>query len=360
MPNKLYTKIIQGTSESDLNNLISNWLIYGQVIKRKYINHNNWTAFIFYYSPFVNNEIIIMFDNLIGVYKWMGSILVGNNIYGIPFNSTNILKLNTLTDTTTQIVCQIGNYKWSSGALSSINNMIYCPPFNTTNILKIDPSLDTFSNFGLFIAGGEKWSDTIEANGNIYCIPYNDDNIMKINPSAGDTISNIFTVAGNAKYGCGILAPSGSVYLIPQLYTKVGKLDPTTDTYSEFGALAGDFKWYRAVLYGNFIYAMPYNDHRILKIDTTSDTITYINTGISSGNENYGGCVLSNGIIYGIPYNAINILRLDPLSDTVSFFTNGLFSNNFKYYSGVNNAANNIYAIPQDGETRILKITNTG
>ena len=72
-----------------------------------------------------------------GVDKWTGGVLAPNGcIYGIPFTSTTILKIDTANDAVTTFGNLVGATKWHGGVLAP-NGCIYGIPRVTTNILKI-------------------------------------------------------------------------------------------------------------------------------------------------------------------------------------------------------------------------------
>jgi hypothetical protein len=158
-----------------------------------------------------------------------------------------------------------GSSKWIGGVLAP-NGCIYGIPFNSTSVLKIDPITDTVSTFGS-LAGLAKWVGGVLApNGCIYGIPHSSTSVLKIDPIT-DTVSTFGSLAGSNKWVGGVLAPNGCIYGIPHSSTSVLKIDPITDTVSTFGSLAGSNKWYGGVLAPNgCIYGIPHSSTSVLKI----------------------------------------------------------------------------------------------
>jgi len=69
--------------------------------------------------------------------KWVGGVLAPNGcIYGIPYSSTTILKIDTSNDAVTTFGSLAGSNKWGGGVLAP-NGCIYGIPRITTTILKI-------------------------------------------------------------------------------------------------------------------------------------------------------------------------------------------------------------------------------
>ena len=120
------------------------------------------------------------FGSLAGASKWVGGVLAPNGcIYGIPYNSTTVLKIDPATDTTSTFGSLAGADKWLGGVLAP-NGCIYGIPFSGTTVLKIDPATDTTSTFGS-LAGATKWYGGVLApNGYIYGIPYSSTTVLKL------------------------------------------------------------------------------------------------------------------------------------------------------------------------------------
>ena len=110
-----------------------------------------------------------------GLFMKGGGVTYAYYIYGIPRNSTTVLKIDPSTDTATTFGNLAGTIKWLGGVLAD-NGMIYGIPLNSTSILKIDPSTDTATTFGN-LAGTLKWVGGVLASvpvgSNLLSIPAN-------------------------------------------------------------------------------------------------------------------------------------------------------------------------------------------
>jgi len=144
------------------------------------------------------------------------------------------------TDTASTFGSLSGTAKWAGGVLAP-NGCIYGIPLNSTTVLKIDPATDTASTFGS-LSGTDKWFGGVLApNGYIYGIPYSDTTVLKIDP-ATDTASTFGSLSGTLKWTGGVLAPNGCIYGIPYSDTTVLKIDPVIVTpFSDDVALSGYF-----------------------------------------------------------------------------------------------------------------------
>ena len=113
--------------------------------------------------------------------------------------------------------------KWLGGVLAP-NGCIYGIPYNSLAVLKIDPSDDSVTTFGSLSADTVKWSSGVLApNGCIYGIPRNSTTVLKIDPS-DDSVSTFGSLSGSNKWSSGVLAPNGCIYGIPNNSTAVLKL----------------------------------------------------------------------------------------------------------------------------------------
>jgi len=113
--------------------------------------------------------------------KWVGGVLAPNGcIYGIPYNSTTVLKIDPVAETATTFGSLAGTFKWYGGVLAP-NGCIYGIPFNSTTVLKIDPVAETATTFGSLSADEAKWVGGVLApNGCIYGIPLNSTTVLKL------------------------------------------------------------------------------------------------------------------------------------------------------------------------------------
>ena len=193
--------------------------------------------------------------------------------------------------------------KWS-GLVLATNGYIYGMPHNSTAILKIDPGTDTATTFGNIGSGSSDWvGGVLASNGSIYGIPYNSTSILKIDPTT-DSYTTFGDISGSTKWFGAVMSPDGYIYCIPFSYQSILKINPATDTYTTFGNINGSSKWAGGVLAPNgMIYAAPYYRNDVLKIDPSADTISLVgadvyckvitisNAHVSSDLTNFPACV---------------------------------------------------------------------
>lgn len=82
--------------------------------------------------------------------------------------------------------------------------------------------------------------------------------------------------------------------------TAILKIDTTSDTVTTFGSFSGERKWDGGVLANNgAIYAFPLNAETVLKINPSDDSATTFGSLGSGGYKWTGGAAAPNGKIYG-------------------------------------------------------------
>lgn len=292
------------------------------------------------------------FGSLAGSSKWWGGVLAPNGfIYGIPFVSTSVLKINPSANSASTFGSLAGSTKWLGGVLAP-NGFIYGIPFSSSSVLKLDPSDDSTSTFGT-VSNGPYYSGVLAGNGCIYCVPNNGTTVLKIDTS-DDSVSEIGTLpATSSKWRGAVLGVNGMIYGIPGSSTTILRIDPSDDSMAEFGSLSGANKWLGGVLAANgHIYGIPFDSTQVLKIDTSSDTPTVFGS-LSGGNKWRGGVLAPNGFIYGIPRDSTSILKIDPSGDTAATF--GSFPGASDWSGGILAPNGHLYGVPYSSST-VLRI----
>jgi len=219
--------------------------------------------------------------------KWYGGILGDDNaVYGMPYRTCSVLRIDTETDTATIVGpdhgCKIFN--WHGGLKR--NGMIYAFPSHANRVLKIDTTMESKGENSTLLdihrapydndeTQKYKWlGGSVGADGNIYAMPADASTILKINVT-NDHCSTF----GNAgtdknKWQGGVLSESdGSIYCIPADGQKVLRIDSRPEVEGENPmALVGNLpqrkdKW-QGAFFGKdgIMYAIPEGGYRILKV----------------------------------------------------------------------------------------------
>jgi hypothetical protein len=290
--------------------------------------------------------------------KWYGGVLAPNGkIYGIPWNSTSVLIVDPVTNTsdeTTITGLPATADKWLGGVLAP-NNKIYCIPWQSDNVLIIDPELNTYDDTTISgLAGSAKWhSGVLAPNGKIYAIPCDSTSVLIIDPVTNTIDDTTISVpSGAGKWYGGVLAPNGKIYAIPWNYDHVLIIDPETNTvdYSTISVPTSGTKWVGGVLAPNGkIYCIPRNYDHVLIIDPATNTADYTTISVPGDTDKWNGGVLTpDGKIYGIPRDYDYVLIIDPDTNTADFSTLGVVPGTGKWVGGVLAPNGRIYCIPRD------------
>ena len=170
-------------------------------------------------------------------YEWYGGALASNgNIYGAPYGSNKILKIDTVGKTATTISVSgvsLNNQSYG-GAVAHPNGKIYFTPMDQGNVLEFDPVAETSSTFGTNIPAyptvTNGWDKGIVApNGHIYCAPDGSNQVLKIDVT--NKVASLFGDTGYIGIGadtnqangdtgsskfCGAHLVGDKIYLVPQ------------------------------------------------------------------------------------------------------------------------------------------------
>ena len=183
---------------------------------------------------------------------WVGGTLAPNGkIYCAPLNATNVLVVDPINQTTSNLVGAAtypasGNYSWQSSVLAP-NGLIYMPPAGATTVLVVNPITNTTSNMA-FTAGSTYQTNgwigaVLHPNGKIYCAPYSATSVLIIDPVAGTTNTTTLALAATASAGVAAyttpagwsgatLGADGKIYCSPHLATSFLVIDPVAGTTS--------------------------------------------------------------------------------------------------------------------------------
>ena len=336
-------------------------------------------------------------------YEWYGGALASNgNIYGAPYGSNKILKIDTVGKTATTISVSgvsLNNQSYG-GAVAHPNGKIYFTPMDQGNVLEFDPATETMSTFGTNIPAyptvENGWDKGIVApNGHIYCAPNGSNQVLKIDVT--NKVASLFGDTGYIGIGadtnqangdtgsskfCGAHLVGDKIYLVPQFANDeivsstsspnvkwiVGIIDTTNDTLD-----LTSFKFGESDLPQIDNYAGSSNNGNY----SNSATISYVFNGSVSGPD---------GKIYCIPYQYPWICVIDPINNTISRMNNnyvgtvtgsgastvygrtdrpggaGGYDADFQFYGGILAANGKIYCFRKGGwntsssDNKILEI----
>jgi hypothetical protein len=220
--------------------------------------------------------------------KWYGGIVGRDNcVYGIPYRTCAVLKINCSTDTATLIGPDYGltKYNWHGGI--QVNGLIYAHPSHADTVLVIDTNVDHDSiaspcfeipiqhtSYDTDLCKTYKWlGGSIGMDGNIYCPACDTSSVLKIDVK--HKICTTFGFAGTLKnkWQGGVLGRDGCIYCIPASGMYVCRIftDPAIigeNPIQLLGPLSSHKdKWQGGhVGKDGCLYFIPENGYRVLKV----------------------------------------------------------------------------------------------
>ena len=289
-------------------------------------------------------------------WQWHGASLNQEKtaIYSIPSNAHQVLKVDLKTHTTSLIDIHIPtrykdfsfhhSNKWYGGILGD-DNAVYGIPYRTCALLRIDTEHDTAT-----IVGDDhgckrfNWHGGAKVNGFIYAFPSHADTVLKIDtsPTSRGQISTQLPIHRASydddtnetyKWLGGAIGADGNIYAMPADASAILKIDTHTDHCSTFGFVGTvKNKWQGGVLSptDGCIYCIPADGEHVLRIDTSKrssssnnndenendkdseNAIALVGALPNRKNKWQGAFFGNDGIMYAIPENGYRILMVHP------------------------------------------------
>jgi hypothetical protein len=293
-------------------------------------------------------------------WQWHGAALNREKtaIYSIPSNARKVLKVDLTTHSTTFIDIEIPDgyksfswehtNKWYGGILGD-DNAVYGMPYRTCSVLRIDTETDTATIVGPDY--GSKlfnWHGGIKKNGIIYAHPSHADTVLaidtriesrgqkqellKIHRAPYDTDSR-----KNYKWLGGATGADGNIYSMPADTSSILKIDTKTNHCTTFGFVGKEKnKWQGGVLSPSdgCIYCIPADGQSVLRIDTRPEVegenpIALIGNLPKRRDKWQGAFIGKDGIMYAIPEGGYRILKVTPAPERQEW-KNGVVPKNVK------------------------------
>jgi hypothetical protein len=276
-------------------------------------------------------------------WQWHGASLNREKtaIYSIPSNAHKVLKVDLLTHTTSFIDINIPEQytdfsfdhsnKWYGGILGD-DNAVYGMPYRTCSLLRIDTETDTAKIVGpdhgvkLF-----NWHGGLKRNGMIYAFPSHSDKVLKIDTSMESkgeksTLLDIHRASydidetKNYKWLGGSIGADGNIYAMPADHSSILKINVTDDHCSTFGFVGTEKnKWQGGVLSESdgSIYCIPADGQKVLRIDSRpeveGDNPMALLGNLPKRKDKWQGAFIGkDGVMYAIPEGGYRILKVAP------------------------------------------------
>ena len=327
--------------------------------------------------------------------KFAGGVLAPNgNIYCIPYSSTQVGVIDTVTKTFAFFsgTTLTGTLKWYGGVLAP-NGKIYGIPYTADTVLIIDPITSTVDTTTISVpTGSNKWmGGVLGLDGKIYGIPNNSTSVLIIDPvtNTADTTTIKGLSSSTVKWGGGVLAPNGKIYCMAYTASSVLIIDPSSPITSIPNVLAGNVSYTNSTLTltctspgVNFLTSLAVGDNLLIQTvsqgnftgyvasisnastvilsvalgtDIVAGQVTSIQktrradfttiTGLGTSTKSTSGVLGPNGLIYVIPRSDTVIRIINPVTNTFTTIPTPL-SGTDRWNGGVLGMDGKIYCLP--------------
>jgi len=250
------------------------------------------------------------FGSLAGTTKWLGGVLAPNGIiYGIPYSSTQWLRLNPYARTAVAFTAGASVSGLYKGGVVAPNGLIIAPNGNSASaanrVMIFNPTNETFVEQDVTIGAVVSYNGAcLGTNGLVYFTPASDDIVGVFDPVTRKYLQITVPNAGATTniYDGAVLAPDGSIYFIPRNANRVMVYNPISNVGKLIGpdlTITSD-KWKGGVLAPDgFIYGIPLSDSRFLKIDWKNQSVSFKGTIVGTGKFS-GATIASTGNLYTV------------------------------------------------------------
>jgi hypothetical protein len=216
-----------------------------------YIGVSDWLV----YDPYTNTNTTFAS----GLNAFVCISQVGNFLYCLATDGSTvseIIKLNLTTLVETSIASLAGSW-W--GCCIGTDGKIYYAPYEATDILVLDPISETTSLIATGLSSSPEMYKSVcmTKSGNLYFAPYNETQIMKLTPAGVVSFHGSFS-AGGEKFSGITYGTNDILYLCPYGSDDLVRWNPNTDTalalssaYTGLNASAGIRKWSQLLLLQN-------------------------------------------------------------------------------------------------------------
>jgi|13_taG_2_1085334.scaffolds.fasta_scaffold05125_2 hypothetical protein len=298
-------------------------------------------------------------DNITPDVTVHGSTIVSftdEDMYIIPRESGNFVKLDTSTNTYSDMTATATSNQFQ-GATLGLNGNIICCPFQNNNPGEYDPATDTLTI--VTTTGGPSGSVSYyEAltlpDGDILCLPRNNHKMLRYTPGS-TTASEVGDASGGSfTWGGFCLAPNGNVYIVPEGGSTVHKYDPVADSMSTIATgISGKYTSAAVDNTGNVIGG-PHNVSNFLHIDTSTDTVTTKTYGLTvdTGSTPFtnGACTGPNGNVFFAAFNRPSHYEIDGSAETGTKHTSSFTPQYFAINAG---HSGSVYAQSQNSDKAV-------
>lgn len=301
------------------------------------------------YSP-IERVTTIGDVDLVGKYKWLRGVRVGNVIYGLPCHADSVLSIHVPTQTVTTLAIPYQTFfgpdnkiraqqeqnmlwKYHGGTISPIDGCIYCIPQSASYVLQINPTTNTCRLVGPELPGKYKWYGGLvgKTDQAIYGIPHNSSSVLRIVNGDHITLHGDDLGTGGHKWHGAAAAANGVIVSVPANADSVLCIHPGASAEDppklvqlgdasvvQTGRHRSDNKYkYLGAMTGpdGKVYCFPSGSERVLQVDTVSMTVRQVGDNLLDKERlcqnKWQNGLVDDRYVYAIPLAAESVLRID-------------------------------------------------
>jgi streptogramin lyase len=226
-------------------------------------------------------------------------------------------------------------------------------PFTQDKIRRFDPATRKEVDSVVVGSGASQWWHTMVWDGTYYWLcPYSRTNFIQFLGYDKNLVlqKNIFISDAEIGRAIGYVYTGKYIVGIPYTGTKVIRLDTTTDTITTSSySIAGPNKWGSAVYDGEYVWGIPYDSSDVIKVHPeTLETQSFAHGQAAAA---YWGAAWDGQNIWAAPMSAANFMKINPATGELTFFPNNTGEN----FSEVEYDGNNLICLPRTSGT-VVKI----
>ena len=259
--------------------------------------------------------------------NWGACCAENGKIYMLGSTTPNlVLVIDTLNNDRISYITLTGYNGDRFRGMVYFNQFVYLIPYNVSDILRINTSDDTFivdisginsTNYSIGTNSFIFSSGVVGTDGKIYMIPINSSRVLRFDPVTKIVETSPTNLTTSTKFRGGVLASNNKIYCMPAQTNYIGIIDISsfavnTTSITTYIDGSGSNVAIPSTGYGKMwggilapsgrVYGIPYN-FRFLEIDTSNNIARQIFplTNIDSTIRTYGGVLAPNGKIYCSP-----------------------------------------------------------
>ncbi|MFF2480082.1 S-layer homology domain-containing protein [Paenibacillus sp. NPDC058071] len=306
-----------------------------------------------------------------------GGVFDGLNLWMVPAETNQVVKLNTVTGETTGYSDWPSGFVKRNGAFNSgvfDGSNIWMVPSLADRVIKVDPATGNMTGYNDwpsgFVKGTSAFNGGVFDGKYVWLIPSSANKLVRIDPvteemTGYDDWPNGFTKSNYAFSG-GVFDGT-YIWLIPSTASHVIRLNPETGEMKGYSDWPSDFakvgySFNGGIYDGHDVWMIPYSSNQFVKLNTATGEMTGYDDwpdGFDKSQNLFNGGVFDGRSIWTKPSKDERILRIDTATGSITGYNNwptGVSGSNQSYNGGIYDGAN-VWLVPSN-TMNIIRISS--